>query len=446
VSDVYTYRTTYGAYVQGKSKLQIAINAVGNQGSSIKSYNTTIDGKTYTTANVTTSALSKSGTLTIKTTVTDSRGRTASTTWDVNVLPYVAPKITSLSAKRCNADGSSNSTGEYLKVTFSAEMTSLNNKNTAGYVLQYKKTTATSYTSKTLTDYAGDYVVSGGSYIFSADSTAYNIILTATDAFSEYAKTTTGSSASMLMSWLKKGVGIAFGKIAELSNFFDVGYDAVFRKSIYMDHYGDAEKNIYFSNNAYRTGQTFAEDGLYPHRCKLYGGNASSTSAIGLYDAMNARHVVVYNDVDNYWFSASVFRPQLMEAYPTTAKAISAASTGEKVPMGSAKTNLCGDYLSISDGGIKCAKKGYVIASASLYLNNLTAGDTTAIMILRNEDTVAYVYERKDATVAYHSIPPVTIAVDAGDTIFLFARNNSGARGTTNTTAQTSRLVVQYIG
>jgi hypothetical protein len=446
VADVYPYRETYGAYVQGKSKLSIAVNASGSYGSTIKSYKTTIDGKTYTSAKITTAVLSSAGTKTISTTITDSRGRTASTTWDVSVLAYASPQITSLTTKRCNADGSTNATGAYIKVTFSGAITSLNSKNTAAYTLQYKKASATSYTSKTLTDYAGKYAVTGGSYIFAADSTAYNIILTCADAFSSNSKTATGSSASMLMSWLRKGLGMALGKAAELSGFFDCGYDAVFRKSIYMDHYGDTEKNIYFANNAYRLGQTFAEDGVYPHRCKVYGGNASSTSAIGLYDAMNARHVIVYNDVDNYWHSGSVFRPQLMEAYPTAAKTISAASTGEKVTLGSAKTNLCGDYLSLSNGGIKCSRKGYVMASASLYLNELTAGDTTAIMILRNDDTMAYVYEKKDATVAYHSIPPVTIAVNAGDIIYLFARNNSGARGTTNTTAQTSRLLVQYIG
>ena len=447
VSDVNTYRTTYGAYVQGKSKLQIEVNAAGSQGSTIKSYSTTIDGKTYTSASVTTAALAGSGTLTIKTTVTDSRGRTASTTWDITVLPYSAPKITSLSAKRCNADGSSNATGAYLKVTFSAEMTALNNKNTAAYKLQYKKTTATSYTSKALTDYAGDYTVSGGTCIFAADSSAYNIILTATDAFSEYAKTASGSSASMLWSFLAKGLGLAVGKIAELSGYFDCGFDAIFRKNVFMDHYGDSEKNFYFYNNAGRTGQTHEDDGLYPHKCKIYGGNASSQIGIGLFDVLNDRRIMAYNDALNYWYSDSVYRTQLFEAYPTTAKTISTANTGEKVTLAGVKTNIGGgDYLEIASGGIKCNRDGYIMASASVYLNNLTAGDTTAMMILKNEETVAYTYEKKDATVAYHSLSPVSIKVTAGDIIFLFVRNNNGARGTTNTLASTSRLLVQYVG
>lgn len=447
VADVYTYRTTYGAYVQGKSKLKIDINAAGSQGSTIKSYNTTIDGKTYTTASVTTSALSGSGTLTIKTTVTDSRGRTASTTWDVTVLPYSAPKITSLSVKRCNADGSSNATGAYFKITFSAETTALNSKNTATYTLQYKKASATSYTSKTLTDYAGKYAVTGGTHIFAADTSAYNIILTAKDAFSEYTKTASGSSASMLWSFLAKGLGMAVGKIAELSGYFDCGFEAIFRKNISMDNYSDTEKNVFFFNNAARSGQTYEDDGIYPHKCKIYGGNASSEIGLGLSDMLNNRRILSYNDVQNYFYSESVYRTQLFEAYPTTAKTISAANTGEKVTLAGVKTNIGGgDYLEIASGGIKCNRDGYIMASASVYLNNLTAGDTTAMMILKNEETVAYTYEKKDATVAYHSLSPVSIKVAAGDIIYLFVRNNTGARGTTNTLASTTRLLVQYVG
>lgn len=447
VADVYAYRTNFGAYVQGKSKLKIDITASGSQGSTIKAYKTTIDGKTYTTADITTAALSGSGTLTINTTVTDSRGRTASTTWDVNVLAYVAPKITSLSVKRCDANGNSNATGSYFKISFSAAMTALNNKNTASYSLQYKKTTATAYTTKALSDFAGDYSVPSGTYIFAADSGAYNIVLTATDAFSKVTKTATGASTSMLMSWLSKGLGIAFGKVAELSGYFDCGFDAMFRKNVFMDQYGDTEKNFYFYNNAGRTGQTHEDDGLYPHKCKIYGGNASSQIAIGFFDVLNDRRVLAYNDVQNYLYSDSVYRTQIFEAYPTTAKTISTASTGEKVTLAGIKTNIGGgDLLELSSGGIRCNRDGYVMASGSVYLNNLTTGDTTAMMILKNEETVSYTYEKKDATVAYHNLSPVTIKVTAGDIIFLFVRNNTAARGTTSTTASTSRLLVQYVG
>ena len=284
VSDSLGYASTYGGYIQGLSKFKVTITASGSQGSSIKTYKTTADGKTYTAASFTTGVIAGSGTLTIAVTVTDSRGRTATASTTATVLTYSAPKITALSVNRCNSDGSTNATGAYLKVTFSASMTALNNKNTAAYTLQYKKASATSYTSKTLTDYASKYAVTSGTYIFAAEASTYNIILTASDAFSSHTKTASGASTSKFMSWFSKGLGIAFGKVAELSGWFDCGFDAIFRKNVYMNQYADNEKAVYFYNNAGRSGQTYAEDGVYPHRCKLYGGNAASTTAIGLFD------------------------------------------------------------------------------------------------------------------------------------------------------------------
>ena len=447
VADSLGYSSTYGGYIQGLSKFKVTITASGSQGSTIKAYKTTADGKTYTAASFTTGVISGTGTLTIAVTVTDSRGRTATASTTATVLTYAAPKITALSASRCNADGSTNATGSYLKVTFSAALTALNNKNTAAYTLQYKKASATSYTSKTLTDFAGKFSVSGGTYIFAADTSTYNIILTASDAFSSNTKTASGASTSKFMSWFSKGLGIAFGKVAELSGWFDCGFDAIFRKNVYMNQYADNEKAVYFYNNAGRSGQTYADDGVYPHKCKLYGGNASSTTAIGLYDTLNSRAVVAYNDVLNYWYSESVYRTQLFEAYPTAVKTISAAATAEKVPLAGVKTNIgSGGHLELASGGIKCKRDGYILASASAYLNELTVGDTSALLILKNEEIIAFTYERKEATVAYHSVSPVSVSVKAGDIIYMNVRNSAARGATGNTTAATTRLLVQYVG
>lgn len=65
-----------------------------------------------------------------------------------------------------------------------------------------------------------------------------------------------------------------------------------------MNTYDDGEKNIYFRNNAAREGKTYETDGVRPHDCKLYGGNAASTTAIGWYDLQNNIGVAVYDDVD----------------------------------------------------------------------------------------------------------------------------------------------------
>jgi hypothetical protein len=225
VSDSLGYASTYGGYIQGMSKFNVAITASGSYGSTIKAYKTTADGKTYTAANFTTSAISGKGTLTIAVTVTDSRGRTATTSTTVTVLTYAAPKITALTVFRCDANGNSSSSGAYLAVRFSSSITPLNSKNSAEYVLKYKKTTESTYTSKTLTDYTGQHAVSNGLFVFAAETaSSYNITLTATDAFGSVGKTATGSSIKKLLSVLSGGLGLALGKIAELSGVFDIAF------------------------------------------------------------------------------------------------------------------------------------------------------------------------------------------------------------------------------
>lgn len=239
VSDDTGYKNTYGSYIQGLSKLKIVVTASGSQGSTIKSYKTEADGKTYTTATVTTGAVAGTGTLTIKATVTDSRGRTATATTTVSVLAYEVPKISALTVSRCDANGNANSSGAYLAVVFSAEITSLNSKNTATYTIQYKKASATSYTTATLTDYAGQYSVSDGVFRFPAEtSSSYDIILTAKDAFKSIPKTAAGSSEKKVWSMLKKAgkiVGFAINKIAELEGVFDVDMVIRARQGIIVD-------------------------------------------------------------------------------------------------------------------------------------------------------------------------------------------------------------------
>lgn len=225
VTDYSNHLAKYNAYVQGKSKLRVVATASGAQGSTIKSYKTEVDGKSYTKANVTTEVLNGTGNLIVKTTVTDSRGRTATASVAVTVLAYTAPSISSLSVTRCDANGNASKSGAYLAVRFNAVITALNSKNSAAYTVKYKKTSATSYTTQTLTNYAGKYAVTGGVFIFSAETAySYDVILTAKDDFVSIPQSGVGSSIKKTWSMLKNGLGFAFGKIAEVANCLDMGW------------------------------------------------------------------------------------------------------------------------------------------------------------------------------------------------------------------------------
>ena len=236
VGDAMGYLSTYSAYVQTKSKFQIAITAAGVYSSTIKSYSTSVDGKTFSDSSFTTDVIKNSGTLTIAVTVTDSRGRTATASKTVTVLAYDGPKISSFLVKRCDSSGESTSSGEYLGVVFDATITSLNSINTAAYVVKYKKKTDTTYTSATLSSYAGIYSVDDGIFVFAADtSSSYDVILEVTDAFSTTNKSGEGSSITKLFSMLRKGLGWAFGKVAEIENALEIAWDTYVRKNLYVD-------------------------------------------------------------------------------------------------------------------------------------------------------------------------------------------------------------------
>lgn len=122
----------FGGHVQNKSKLNIAINAAlaaGAYGSTIAKYSTSVSGRTYTGANVTTAELSQSGTLTVTTTITDSRGRTASASRQITVYPYSNPTITSYKAYRCDENGREASDGEYLGIDAAYQLAAVNDRN-----------------------------------------------------------------------------------------------------------------------------------------------------------------------------------------------------------------------------------------------------------------------------------------------------------------------------
>lgn len=372
VSDPTGNFSTFGAYVQGQSKMKIVLNESGAHGSTIKSRKITADGSSYTDATVTTGAISGTGELTISATVTDTRGRTGTASTSISVLEYAYPKVTAISAKRSDATGAASSSGAYLCVTFDSTITALNNKNSATYTVQYKKSGSAEYETATISRYAGAYTVTGGTFVFPAETaSSYEIILTAADAFKEVQKTVSGPSISKLFSILAAGKGWAFGKIAELEDFFDVGFKTRFRKPVYIDNdqavyyknpsgedriaithnandnlhfgsgsYDNADCNVYYSGNRVyvrsKEGTYFTESDVHAEKnvymdtndAKIYGTapdgsirpniipvNDSGNMVLGYgnYDAKSGRTHLYGHDV--YLGVSNIAIPQLFNPY-----------------------------------------------------------------------------------------------------------------------------------
>lgn len=225
----------FGFYVQGKSRLSVGISASGIYGSTIQSYSASLNGVNYSGSSFTTDYIYASGTLTI--TVRDSRGRTATTTRSISVTAYSNPVITTLTAARVNSSGvSDEEEGTYLRVAYSFSITSLSNKNNKTYTLQYKASTASSWTTLASGSvYSANTVYLSTSGILDVDQ-SYDVRLILTDYFnSGVTAVASVSVAFVLVDYHQSGRGMAIGKVAENADLFDVALESRFRKDVQID-------------------------------------------------------------------------------------------------------------------------------------------------------------------------------------------------------------------
>jgi hypothetical protein len=213
VADAAGLLATYGAYVQGKSKLTITANPTLAYGSPIKVYEITADGKTYSTSPVTTDVLQGTGTLAITAKVTDDRTYPSDVTkTNITVLPYAPPAVT-VTAYRCNSSGAADPEGAYMKFGFSAEISSLNSKNSATYSISYK---AGSGAATKVTGSGLSYT----SAVIACDvAQNWTIEVTVTDKLSSTVKAAVVPIAFTLMDFYNTGKGVAFGKVATRDGF-----------------------------------------------------------------------------------------------------------------------------------------------------------------------------------------------------------------------------------
>lgn len=217
VNDTTAYQGTFGNMVQNKSKPKFTITAAGAYSSTITTYKTEFEGNSFSGAAPTANAITGSGLVSAKITITDSWGRTASTTKSWNVASYSAPKIISFQGFRCLSDGTENYEGTYLKTAINFSIAPISEKNTASYTIEYKLKTETTWTALTSgAVYAlADSIVSASGFM-SVDN-SYDIRLSVTDYFTTIRSTFEIPTAFTLLDFNASGRGIAFGKVSELA-------------------------------------------------------------------------------------------------------------------------------------------------------------------------------------------------------------------------------------
>ena len=222
-----------GEYVQGFSRLSVAVTRQGAYGSTVINTVNELDGVTYKGIAFETETLFFSGQKTLLTTITDSRGRTNTKQTTINVLEYYEPKITAFKAERCDQDGTLNESGQYVKITYGYQIAPLNNKNTVLVKFEYWNGTSYTTLNQITTGYTGE-----SSFIttqtFDIDN-SYDLRMVVDDLYSisnAYASVQTDTTTFDIHS---SGKGMAFGKVAQEANLFDVLWPCKFRNGIELD-------------------------------------------------------------------------------------------------------------------------------------------------------------------------------------------------------------------
>lgn len=292
-------KTKVGVYVQSKTRLNLALTgASGTYGSSITSYSISVDGQTINASSGTTGYISRSGNLTVTGTITDSRNRSASKTITISVLPYQAPRITSVKFERCTASGDLDPLGVYVKVSFSGNVTSLkiNNveKNSLTYRIFSKKQSESSYISKSnvpynALSYNGNVILNEYPIDYS-----YNFVARIVDIFGETSSMGLIPIGEVLMHWQKNSA--AFGMLLP-------GSDA----NVYVGNKGIRSLGPIYQNNDKKVVSSFASDknslDVITEESFLGSINATTGSvpaSYGWYWVVNVMHRGGIGDGSNY--------------------------------------------------------------------------------------------------------------------------------------------------
>ena len=202
-----------GLYVKGYTKVRVQSSASGGAGSSMSSY--TISGSfSGSGADYTSAIIGWSGTITVKVTATDSRGRSNSMTKTVTYLDYSNPSLTTFKAERgtySNGTWTSNSSGDHVRIQAIGSVSLSANGNTGTITVKIGNTSPAA--------------TSGNYYYFTNTNatTSYTATGTITDSVgTSGTKTLTISTIEVPLNINVDLPGVGVGMIAQNAKTFQI--------------------------------------------------------------------------------------------------------------------------------------------------------------------------------------------------------------------------------
>ena len=206
--------------IQGISKVKFNVSTSTKNGATITYYYNEIDGRIAQGPNTwfVTQPIKTSGTVVLKSTVTDSRGQKATLSKNIVVTEWYSPTVKNVSAQRWNVStNKADDNGTAVKITYSFSIAPVANKNDKTVMIQYKDgetwTTLATYTDS----YSSDnkvYISSAGK--FSTDN-AYSFRVLVKDYFTTDGVATYAAivPSFKLLDFSADGRGIGVGCKAE---------------------------------------------------------------------------------------------------------------------------------------------------------------------------------------------------------------------------------------
>ena len=211
-------------WVQNKSRIKVTTTASGSQGSKITKYAVTFPSLgTYEGSVVTSPVVTiSSSSYVVSVTVTDSRGRTASTTRSIVIRAWSAPQVTSFSVVRATSAGVTSDTGLHPKISLAWSISSVNSKNTRSVTVRIRPASGGTWTTiyTNTASYSGSASTTVTSFKMNADI-SYEVEAIVADYYASTSRTQAVSSTFSLFNWNASGRGFAIGKASE-SNTFEV--------------------------------------------------------------------------------------------------------------------------------------------------------------------------------------------------------------------------------
>ncbi|EHI70268.1 DUF859 family phage minor structural protein [Streptococcus ictaluri] len=219
LTDENRFKDTYGGFVKGQSKIKAVVSERLYEKTRVASRSLVLNGVTYQTNSAVSEVIGNTSQV-ITASVTDTRGQTGTVSERPTVFDWYTPRIPTLKIYRCTPSGTTSETGTSVKVEYTLDIASVNNKNKKQFRIGYRKQTETQWHYKDIS--VTSYHQSGHTILPTDGENTWDIRLEVTDAFTTYTLEQKVGTVYVLMDFHKSGKGIALGKVAEYENCLDI--------------------------------------------------------------------------------------------------------------------------------------------------------------------------------------------------------------------------------